>query len=147
MIANWKSDVITDIQLVTSSISEPQCPSGYSDIIYYKWPGVDKFCKCFLTSTVNAGTCCTKTKNCKTCRGNNYDAVEERIFTRSRLQDQGRMRLCGKKLIGYNFFDKATDNSGTCKDGFKACDITSKENVFCVPKDEGCPIRSFEITD
>jgi hypothetical protein len=53
------------------------------------------------------------------------------------------VRICVKRLAGYNFFNKAKENGYvSCESGFQST-VTSPENQFCIPNTESDPIRGI----
>lgn len=119
---NIQADLITDIQLVSSSAS---CPDGYERIALSRWPGTFNGCDC--PDSLSIGSC-PEGSTCTSVQG--IDPIQ--ILTWDDVQ------WCATKVsIGEN----ATISS-PCGSGFKECWAG-----YCIKNTLQCPVTDVVLTE
>ena len=128
ILANWKSDVITDFEVKEGSANSNTaltCSADYEPFLSYTFPGTNRFCLC-TSGNIIEGNCCgsssfrrmlrrsssssSSRNKCNTCYGKQYDSVSAETYQKFRItvgSDKFPVLFCVKRLSGYNFFDKA----------------------------------------
>lgn len=144
-LENWKAAPFEDIKAIPGTES---CPSGYTDIYKYEWPGTIVGCDCREIFS-NPGDKLEKTLYRGVCNETMQQAQCDEIpSSPSKVMTIfNNKKLCGKVLSGVDFFkygDKL-DKEGKCKDGFKKCGGKSDPALtFCIPNDmPKCPVMDL----
>lgn len=144
-VKNWKADSYEDFKVIPST---ERCPSPYSPVYKYQWPGTYIGCDCTVMKSDSSGSLKKKwyKKKCNsTMEAAKCDPVKGSPEKNMTIFDN--KILCGKVLEGVDFFkygDKLNED-GKCKSGFKKCG--GKKDVskaFCIPNSMAkCPVMDI----
>ncbi|KRX08431.1 hypothetical protein PPERSA_12912 [Pseudocohnilembus persalinus] len=143
IVNNLKQSPIVDVQLKTSS----SCSKGYEPIFQYDFMGTYDGCDCTngsnlstyaLSRKVYQGTC---DKNQTKAGCDEYDAIDAQELSLYDINGVAQ-NICVKRSSDVFYKDAPLD--GKCSSDQKTCGSDENKNsIYCVDKDEDCPIYSF----
>ncbi|CAD8139322.1 unnamed protein product [Paramecium octaurelia] len=137
---NWQLGALTEIQIFDF------CPADYELLTNYSIPGIQEGCICMSDRDVSTFECSDwdKFQNCYNIP--EKDPIEFSKWVLSSNNSFYAFQLCGKRstLPFYELLQNKITTAEDCKaNGYKVCETQSTEFVYCVLKEETCPIREI----
>ncbi len=150
ILDTWEAKPLTDVVLVGS---ESSCPSGYTPLSDWTWPGVrDGPCACPRGAEQNGES---ESSSVGVCDSNQTAAGCD---TAEPLQPVGiwrwmeQVRVCGRFTGSPSVSEGGTKErprpvKGSCPSGFQKCGPANETypRAFCMKSSEACPIVELEV--
>ncbi|EAS04244.2 transmembrane protein, putative (macronuclear) [Tetrahymena thermophila SB210] len=147
IVSNLKEVPIVDIQ----SKQDLNCDSNYTSLFNWNWGGMSDGCDCTYANTTEI----SKTMYRGHCSANytsygcyNTTGINATTFNFFEGPSNVRMNVCVKRgLSKYAYYKVADQQKGESCVGQKLCgNLQYPKSVFCVSKDDPCPIYDIQVS-
>lgn len=153
LLGNWKQNMIRDVVTVSNTAD---CPTGFTPLFNYKWPGTIDGCNCkSINNTLDASSKIILKREiyrekCNTTQTGLGCALIAQTPEKNLSIYRGS-KYCVERIAGTSFLDaaKKMKEDGTCMDGYIKCGGKDASlNAICADKSKFnnvCPV--MDITD